>query len=237
MARGGNQIAANANPLFGTRNQTRITTASTESIQEELLFIKNGGKIVEHNGTKTWTVDNIPHREGGPAIQNENGDQEWFIKGQHHREDGPALRKGKRKEWLVHGKLHREDGPSIIEEDGTKHWFINDKRHREDGPAIEYKYGGKIWYENGKKIRQQGIKAQPKAKTKSKPKNINKELYDSISKIMDVHIQEMDKRSSYGYTKPIAKPKSSSKSKAMKTAELEYIQNVLEHYMDRKDYG
>ncbi len=46
---------------------------------------------VSDNGSKIWSVDELPHREDGPAIEQVDGSKYWFIDGLYHREDGPAL--------------------------------------------------------------------------------------------------------------------------------------------------
>ena len=61
--------------------------------------------IDEKNGRQYWTVDNLLHREDGPAWINQYGDQEWH----------------------QHGRYHRIDGPAYMGSDGTQEWFINDR--------------------------------------------------------------------------------------------------------------
>jgi hypothetical protein len=86
--------------------------------------------LTEINGVKEWRLNNLLHREDGPAVEYSFGTKLYFLNGQLHRVDGPAI------EWR----------------DGTKHWCLNGKLHREDGPAIEYNDGGGEWHVNGKRI-------------------------------------------------------------------------------------
>jgi hypothetical protein len=86
--------------------------------------------IIDQDGNKFYYLNDLLHREDGPAIECSNGD----------------------KYWCIDGKYHREDGPAVERADGYKSWWVNDKRHRSDGPAIEYANGGKEWYYHGEKI-------------------------------------------------------------------------------------
>ena len=79
-------------------------------------------------GATRYYVNNVLHREDGPAVY-------WFNKTQ---------------EWYKDGLRHREDGPAIEYADGTKCWYKNGNVHRKDGPAIEYHNGEKRWYLNNK---------------------------------------------------------------------------------------
>lgn len=59
-----------------------------------------------------------------------NGDQEWILNNMHHREDGPALIFMNGTEyWFKHGLHHREDGPAITypypQRHGRNKWYIN----------------------------------------------------------------------------------------------------------------
>jgi len=57
-------------------------------------------------GTKRWHLNNLLHREGGPALEYPNGDRYWYLHGNIHRLDGPAVEwfNGD-KEWWYHGEL------------------------------------------------------------------------------------------------------------------------------------
>jgi hypothetical protein len=98
------------------------------------------------DGTKAWFLNDVLHREDGPAIEYINGTKKWWFNGKLHREDGPAIEWGDGdKEWWVNGKQHREDGPAIEDTDGDKKWYFNGKLHREDGPAVIYDCETEYW--------------------------------------------------------------------------------------------
>ena len=79
-------------------------------------------------GDKTYYLNDILHREDGPAVESANGNKAWYKNGQCHREDGPAIeRTNGDKLWYKNGKLHREDGPAIELTGGEKAWYLNDK--------------------------------------------------------------------------------------------------------------
>jgi hypothetical protein len=90
-------------------------------------MVKEYTVIVDEDGTKKWFLDDMRHREDGPAIEYSNGTKAWYL----------------------NDKRHREDGPAVEYANGDKEWYLNGKRHREGGPAIEYADGGKEWYLNG----------------------------------------------------------------------------------------
>jgi len=47
--------------------------------------------IIEYDrGTKFWMLNNIFHREIGPAIEWSDGGKSWYKNGNRHRDDGPA---------------------------------------------------------------------------------------------------------------------------------------------------
>lgn len=78
----------------------------------------------------------------------------WFLNDVLHREDGPALEyTDGEKWWYLNGELHRENGPAVERPNGTKEWYLNGKRHREDGPAVEFASGKKEWWANGKQYK------------------------------------------------------------------------------------
>ena len=81
---------------------------------------------IDEYGTKIYRINNLLHREDGPACEYSNGDK-W---------------------WYKNGLLHREDGPAVEKANGTKYWCKNDKLHREDGPAVSYFNGNTSWYVN-----------------------------------------------------------------------------------------
>jgi hypothetical protein len=113
--------------------------------------------IVHDNGTEQWTLNDLTHRENGPAIERPNGDKEWYFAGRYHRESGPAvIHADGYQAWYHHGVYHREDGPAFIYGNNSESWYLNGKRHRLDGPAVtKYsKHRGvhKEWWINGKKL-------------------------------------------------------------------------------------
>ena len=79
-------------------------------------------------GTKYYYVNNVLHREDGPAIEYVDGSKYWY----------------------KNDKLHRENGPAVDCADGYKAWYLNGNLHRDEGPAIEYSSGYNIWYLNDK---------------------------------------------------------------------------------------
>jgi len=46
---------------------------------------------LKENGYKEWWLNNLLHREDGPAIEHINGDREYYLNGTRHRTDGPAI--------------------------------------------------------------------------------------------------------------------------------------------------
>ena len=78
-------------------------------------------------GDKYYCVNNVLHREDGPAIEYSNGGKQWYKNGQCHREDGPAIEHPNGvKKWYKNGKLHRENGPACDYADAGKEWYLND---------------------------------------------------------------------------------------------------------------
>ena len=61
---------------------------------------------VDPNGTKEWFLNDVLHREDGPAIETPDGAKLWYF----------------------HGNLHREDGPAVEWPNGTKFWYLNDEK-------------------------------------------------------------------------------------------------------------
>jgi hypothetical protein len=106
------------------------------------------GHIIDIFGDKYWLLDDVYHRENGPAIEDADGNKEWWVKGRKHRADGPAIEwMDGTKEWWVNGKRHRLDGPAS--EGPINYWYNNGLRHRDDGPAVEWQNGIKEWYFKG----------------------------------------------------------------------------------------
>jgi len=46
---------------------------------------------IDENGTKRWYLNDMFHREDGPAIEFTDGGKQWYINGKPHRLDGPAV--------------------------------------------------------------------------------------------------------------------------------------------------
>jgi len=91
--------------------------------------MKNG-LVIDENGSKRWHLNDLLHREDGPAWIWPNGSKFWYLNGKEQRDDGPAS------EWA----------------DGTQVWYLHGRKHRVDGPAIEREDGGNEWWLNGKKL-------------------------------------------------------------------------------------
>lgn len=88
---------------------------------------------VHENGTQFWYLNDVRHREDGPAVEWADGGSSWYLNGELHREDGPAIEYANgNREWYLNGELHREDGPAIEYADGTREWYLNDKELTED---------------------------------------------------------------------------------------------------------
>ncbi len=78
------------------------------------------------NGEHTWKINNLLHRENGPAFIDDNK---------------------KRHAWCINGKL-----TAYVGSNGYKSWFDNGKRHRDDGPAVIHPNGTEYYYQNGKQL-------------------------------------------------------------------------------------
>ena len=61
---------------------------------------------IDQYGAKRYYVNNVLHREDGPAVEYANGNKGWY----------------------KNGKLHREDGPSIEYIYGDKRWYYQGER-------------------------------------------------------------------------------------------------------------
>lgn len=101
--------------------------------------------IVENKNETIYMVDDLYHREDGPAIISADA-EEWWYKGFRHRVIGPAIQyKNGDREWFVDGKRHRVKGPAIIK-DGQLEWWQNNMRYRENGPHVITEDGDLYWY-------------------------------------------------------------------------------------------
>ena len=65
---------------------------------------------VGHDGSQTWKVDGLYHREDGPAVIYASGTMIWYKRGRLHCESGPAWcwHTGEC-EWWLHGISYTED--------------------------------------------------------------------------------------------------------------------------------
>ena len=45
---------------------------------------------IDKEGTKRYYVNEVLHRDDGPAVEWYNGSKEWYKNAKLHREDGPA---------------------------------------------------------------------------------------------------------------------------------------------------
>jgi hypothetical protein len=60
---------------------------------------------------------------------NKFGTKIYYLNDLYHREDGPAIEWGDgNKEWYCHGELHRTDGPAIEWRDGDKCWYYHGEK-------------------------------------------------------------------------------------------------------------
>ena len=65
---------------------------------------------IDKCGNKRYYINNVLHREDGPAVE--------YVSGTKH--------------WYRNGLLHREDGPAIECSNGYKAWYKNDLRRYRD---------------------------------------------------------------------------------------------------------
>lgn len=83
---------------------------------------------VDELGTEVYFLDNVIHREDGPAMIEKDGSAHWFRHGDRHREGGPAVIMANGNEyWFHNGVTHRIDGPAIIH-NGEPLWFVKNNR-------------------------------------------------------------------------------------------------------------
>jgi len=56
-------------------------------------------------GNKCWYLNNLIHREDGPAYEGVVGTKVWYLNNRCHRTDGPAIEWfDGHKEWFYHGE-------------------------------------------------------------------------------------------------------------------------------------
>ena len=110
---------------------------------------------VLNDGTEVWELDNLPHREDGPARISPQGSKCWYLEGRRHRTGGPAIEMASgTKAWFEQGLRHREGGPAIEIHDGRQRWWFRGRLHREDGPAIDDGDGKEegAWFVHGREL-------------------------------------------------------------------------------------
>lgn len=125
------------------------------SIVVDYLLMFGYGVTIVNDGIK-FTLDDKPHRTGGPAIEYTSGARLWFLCREMHRLDRSAmeLSDGERR-WYQNGNLHREDGPAIEFAGGARWWYFDGQLHREDSPAVEERHMC-MRYHHGKLHREDG---------------------------------------------------------------------------------
>jgi hypothetical protein len=129
--------------------------------------MKVDGSYIDFLGTKFYYLNNLLHREDGPAVQAINGDKSYWIDGMLHREDGPAVEwSNGNKVWYIRGQILSEEEfnekvkmiPIKKEfDDRIEYRLPNGKLHREgDLPAIEWRNGDKSYRIHGELHREDG---------------------------------------------------------------------------------
>ena len=68
-------------------------------------------EVTVDNGTTTWRLNGLRHREDGPAVEYANGEKHWYLNGRRHREDGPAV------EWANGYKLWWVNGIQLSDQE------------------------------------------------------------------------------------------------------------------------
>ena len=62
---------------------------------------------IDTSGNKRYYVNNVLHREDGPAVEYASGEKFWYNNGLLHREEGPAsVLYGEFKYWYLNGKCY-----------------------------------------------------------------------------------------------------------------------------------
>jgi len=62
---------------------------------------------IDEYGDKYYYVNNVLHREDGPAVEWHDGYKAWYVNGKRHREDGPAVeRPNGNKDWYLNNKFY-----------------------------------------------------------------------------------------------------------------------------------
>ena len=85
---------------WGCQGLDTLPTPRYNSCMTNIIHVKHP------NGSQSWRLNNVFHREDGPAYTAANGYRAWYL----------------------HGKLHKVDGPAIILENGEAGWYLENKR-------------------------------------------------------------------------------------------------------------
>lgn len=96
---------------FKGRKPIFYLTSPFSMVYLSMFNLFNGEKampepiLTEINGVKEWRLNNLLHREDGPAVEYSFGTKLYFLNGQPHRLDGPACEYNDgRTDWYVDGK-------------------------------------------------------------------------------------------------------------------------------------
>lgn len=78
--------------------------------------------IIDNEGAMFYRFNDIPHREGGPAIIGQNEFKNWCILGYSTRFDGPAViyEDGDEEYWIDDKKISIEEYNENIENEGDE---------------------------------------------------------------------------------------------------------------------
>ena len=92
----------------------------------EIKLINN--RIKKSLEAEEWLVNDLLHREDGPAVIWSFGKQEWWVKGKRHREDGPAViwPNGDQEWWINHVNITKQVYSWMITQNISWPW---DKDH------------------------------------------------------------------------------------------------------------
>jgi len=120
---------------------------------------KDGPAVVHFNDPQFLELKDPETKSQGPVAV--YGEKEWYLNDMLHRENGPAVVKQYEDgsivtKWYLHGKQHRVDGPAVVQHFDKvfcQAWFFNGKLHRVDGPAIiNHTTNVTEWWMYGQKI-------------------------------------------------------------------------------------
>lgn len=109
---------------------------SVREVLQQPSVMRQGWIVSDDSGAQQHFVDNVLHREDGPAMFDVFGNEYWFR----------------------HGVQHREDGPAVQFKDGYQVWYFQGHRHRVDGPAVHvpgYPAANEFW-QHGVRLNEDG---------------------------------------------------------------------------------